>query len=125
MNRCPNVKTLNELKLDCEPGLIRAIWKAKHHAELCRIYPDAEELARSFHRSPPLRLLKRAAIDCAGGYFGVEYLGQCRRTGQHVYYCNAGDTYAPTLCFKGNNLFVSTMGDLIETGKVRELENQY
>lgn len=46
--------------------------------------------------------------------FGVEYLGQHKRTLQHIFYCNAGDTYAPTVLFSDSRLYVGCWGDLLD-----------
>lgn len=118
--RAPSVKTLAELKLDCEPQLIRAIWKAESRAELYRVYPQAEPIDRAHYNAPSLRELKRQCIDCAAGYHGVEYLGWHRRKGQHVYYANAGDGYVATLLFAGNLLSVGCWADLVERGYIAE-----
>jgi hypothetical protein len=50
---------------------------------------------------------------------GIEYLGLHRRTGEGVYYCNAGDIYAETVLFIGARLMVGCIGDMVERGAVR------
>ena len=121
-NACASLAKLAELKLDCDAELIRAIWKAKNRADLEAIYPPAADIDRGFFRPYRLRELKREVLNKAGGFFGVEYLGTLKRSGEPVYYANAGDCYAGTLIFTGPRLTVGTVGDLIERGTVREGE---
>jgi len=107
----PSEKTIErDLKLDCSGADIRAIWKARNAAELFTIFPPVKDHARRLPISAGLATLKRMAIDTAGGFHGVEYLGLCKRSGQSVYYCNAGDTYATTFIFKGKRLTVGCWG---------------
>ena len=56
----------------------------------------------------------RAAIDAILRTHGVEYLGQHKRTGEHIYYCNAGDTYDITVIFAGLSARVACWGDIVE-----------
>lgn len=120
MNTCASIAILESVKLGCDAALIRAIWKAESRADLETIYPPAFEMGRAYYSPPKLRHLKREAINHAAGFYGVEYIGRNRRTGEPVYYCNAGDTYAGTLCFMGGRLFVSTVGDIVESGRIQE-----
>ena len=120
MNRCASLASLAELKLECDAGLIRAIWKAKNRADLEAIYPPAADIDRGFFNPLRLRQLKREAANKAGGFYGVEYLGTLKRSGEPVYYLNAGDLYTGTLIFTGSRLTVGTVGDLAERGTVRE-----
>lgn len=122
MNTCASLASLAGLKLEGDAELIRAIWKAKNRADLEAIYPPAADIDRGFFNPLRLRPLKREAINKAGGFFGVEYLGTRNRSGEPVYYLNAGDCYAGTLIFTGSRLTVGTVGDLIERGTVREGE---
>ena len=116
---CASVKTLETIKLDCDAELIRAIWKAKNSDELKGLYPPSQTLAKNM--SVNFRLLpqlKRACVDHAAGFHGVEYLGVCKRTYYNVHYCNAGDPYAGTIVFIGKRLIVTTWGDMVERGQV-------
>lgn len=123
-NRAPAVSSADwqDVKTEIAPEDIRAAWKASTRAELEGI--DARALARvgglfrSYYREPSWRAFKREFINTAAGFHGVEYLGVDRRTGEHVYYCNAGDVYAATLCFSGGRLFIACIGDLVEYGRV-------
>lgn len=118
MNICASAKALSGLNLDCDAVLIRRIWKAESRAAVEAAYPEAADIDRGFYNPLNLRELKRAAIDKAGGFCGVEYLGRDRRTGDSVYYCNAGDSYTPTICFIGRRLVVADMAYWVESGRV-------
>lgn len=63
---------------------------------------------------------KANKIDAILRTYGVEFLGQHRRTGAGVYYCNAGDTYATTVLFIGPRLVVGCWGDLVERNAVHD-----
>lgn len=104
------------IRLDCEPELIRAIWKARNRDELAAVYPAAVyPAAFDFERlEPVLHVAKREAVTHAAGFHGVEYLGWHKRNGSHVYYANAGDPYAPALIFQGRRLSVGCWADLVE-----------
>lgn len=115
----PSEKTIDrDLKLDCTGADIRAIWKARTTAELFKKYPPIQDHARRMHLNAGPITLKRLAVNMAGNFYGVEYIGRCKRSGQSVYYCNAGDAYAATLIFKGKRLTVGCWGDLIESGAI-------
>lgn len=64
--------------------------------------------------------LRQAAINVIMGGHGVEHLGQRKGNREHVYYVNAGDTYATTILFDGLHLRVGDIGTLIERGLIRE-----
>ena len=74
---------------------------------------DAQEIRRIW-KTVTNRGEARENIDKILRTYGVEYLGQHKRSGEHVYYCNAGDTYAGTILFKGLRMFVGYWGDLVE-----------
>ena len=118
-NVCASLASLAAAKLECEPELIRAIWKAGSLEELESLYPPAADIDNQNFGRSPLRALKRAAVDHAAGFYGVEYLGRDRRTGDSVYYCNAGDSYATTLCFIGARLVVCDWAHWVESGRVK------
>lgn len=131
--RAPSVASLSSqnIRLDCDPETVRAVWRATTNTELrlaciaaCDndldkgddLYHDTR-IERgaivSFHAH------KRILINRLAGFHGVEYLGLNRKTGKCVRYCNAGDTYAPTLVFHGRTLSVGTWGDLVERRTVQ------
>ncbi|MNN02553.1 hypothetical protein D3C81_1152170 [compost metagenome] len=142
----PRVDNLahSNIRLDCEPATVRALWKAvtKQNcldvlaAHFARSMPpgatshtDQAEAFFETHlwengkmRSMPAH--KRAMLNTLAGFDGVETLGLHTRAWKDVYYCNAGDTYVPTLCFMGRRLFVSSWGDLIESRRVRPYNQQ-
>lgn len=100
MRKCASVKTLMTLK------------------DVTR--EDAEAIRKTW-RTIGIRRDARAAIDKILQTYGVEYLGQHKRTGEHIYYCNSGDTYAPTIMFSGLRMFVSCWGDLVEKNLIHEV----
>ena len=98
--RLPSVKTLCELK-DVTPEIARQM--------------------RAVMAGPKKvdGLTRMQRLDALYGSCGVEYIpcgkGACSPA---FYYCNAGDTYAPTIVkFAGTNTFrVTTWGDIVERG---------
>lgn len=131
--RAPSVASLahSNIRLDCSPDVVRAIWRAETNAELrlaCIAACDndlgnGDDLYHDTRVSSagllPFHAHKRVLINRLAGFHGVEYLGRNRKTGQCVRYCNAGDTYAPTLVFHGRTLYVSSWGDLVERRTVQ------
>ena len=133
----PSVETLSHrnIRLDCDPQLVRDVWRAKSRDTLKHVLATAlkEEGAEAFDKAeaaavqagiyprtePNLLQIKRQLLNNLAGFHGVEYLGTHRRSGRHVSYCNAGDTYAPTLVFTGRRLTCAAWGDLVETKAVR------
>lgn len=128
MATCPSVARLMELKdVDEEKAkLIRKIWKTFGAPDTERLLEDYAELKkvkewhdRCYYKPRP-REVRRRAVDAVFGTCGVEVIGRRNKgTFQNVvvYYCNAGDTYAPTLCFVYDRMFISTLGDEVESGK--------
>lgn len=118
--RASSVKVLCEIKDVTEETakLIRAVWKALDADELIEVLEDTgnKELADRISHHQLLSHFKRDTIDQLLGTYGIEYLGRNRRTRDSVYYCNAGETYATTILFHGDNLIVTTMGDYVEAG---------
>lgn len=82
---------------------------------------DAEKI-RTIWRTIGNRKFAREQIDNVLRTHGVEYLGQHRRSGNHVYYCNAGDTYSSTVIFAGLRMYVGCWGYLIEQNLVKPAE---
>jgi len=106
---------------------IREVWRA-YPADLDGILdglpvPNTRAWVRQCFSRPGPRAIKRAACDELAGGYGVEYLGSYRRTGNAVYYSNAGDTYTATLVFIGHRLVVTDWGSLIESDAVRVKED--
>ena len=119
MNICASIKNLKSLKLECDPKLIRTIWKTDSMDLIESMAPRTAKESNRMYRPFRPRTFRREAINEIAGFHGVEYLGKNKRTGEAIYYLNAGDSYAPTIIFQGARLFVSTVGDLIEGGRVR------
>lgn len=132
MNISPSLKTLahENIRLDCDPRTVREIWKARaadlpgvaHKHGLLQAYDDIVKRGRGYYRNYSTREIKRELINHAAGFHGVEYLGRNRRTGERMYYCNAGDPYAATLVFHGHVLLVSCWAHFVENNIVRTEE---
>lgn len=82
--------------------------------------PRTYQWTRDCYSPPGVRCIRRLAVDEIIGTHGVEYLGEHCRTGHAVYYCNAGDTYAATVLFRGASMRVGCWGDLVERRAIRE-----
>jgi len=103
MRRAASVASLLQIKDVTRDGAveIRRLW---HGLRPDYWYPTGSEQV----------LYVKRRIDQILETHGVEYLGKHKRTGLHVYYCNAGDTYATTVIFHGDNLTAGCWGDLVE-----------
>lgn len=100
-NTSVNATKFEDLRLLVDGATLKAIWA------------DTEMLERD----------KMELINQLGEYHGVEFLGNMKRDNAPVYYCNAGDTYAATIVFIGTRMTVTTWGDLVEGGHVKEFNN--
>ena len=128
--RAPSSQNLqSRLGLTSEQAkLVRALAHAANDGEVLAALvegsvPKTAEYVRRMHSSPYDSHMWRVtvalhAMDVVVGTFGVEPLGP---TSGPSYappyeYLNAGDTYATTLVYrrKTDNLFISTMGDIVE-----------
>ena len=120
--RCASVESLTAIHgVDEQTAkLVRAVWRAESRDEIIAACPESADYGRDFYTRPTLRECKRDAIDRLIGTYGVEYLGVSRKTGEDVYYCNAGDGYAATVIFSGSTLRVGCWADMVERGSVRE-----
>lgn len=101
--------------------------KAASIARLMLIKGVSKEQAaaiRKIWHSVASREEAREAIDSilqtAGATYGVEYLGWNRKAGEHVYYCNSGDSYRTTVLFQGLTLYVGNWAYLVETGAIKD-----
>lgn len=83
---------------------------------------DAKEI-RHIWRTVTNRREARDAINNVLRTHGVEYLGVHRRTADHVYYCNTGETYATTVIFSGLRMRVACWGDMVEKNLIKEPES--
>lgn len=117
---CATVKRLMEIKdvTEADALLIRKVWNTVGVTALREFLarPAINDKGR-FNRAleePGSVNIKQAAVDVILGTHGVEYLGKRKGNRNHVYYCNAGDTYATTVLFDGEHLRVGTWGDLVE-----------
>lgn len=73
---------------------------------------------RHIWKTTKSRSTARAEIDKVLRTYGVEYLGQHRRTGRDIYYCNTGESYATTVVFVGPSLYVCCWADYVEKNLV-------
>ena len=129
MNRAPSLKALlaafpsvHEDRLQ----IIRQLWRGPRRGEyplsLSVYAPQTMKWVDSCFHPPHTRDVHRRAIDELLETHGIEHLGRHRRSGEHVYYCNSGDTYATTLIFHGSNMYIGCWGDLVERNQIREAE---
>jgi hypothetical protein len=106
-------------------SLARKAWRCEP-AELAALVLKHAPRTHAWMRfclNPPSRMqVRRRACDELIDNHGVEFLGEHRRTGAGVYYSNAGDTYAATLIFHGNNAYLGCWGDIVERNAVKERE---
>lgn len=98
---------------------------AKALCQLKDVTPELAEEIRHAWRTIPNRREAREAVDCLFRSSGVEYLGVHKRSHFDVYYCNAGDAYAPTILFIGLRMVVGTWADLVERRAVHENAHAY
>ena len=106
---CASVKSLADVKLDCEPELIRKAWACESSKELREMSPGtAAHIGRA-----SVNELRRYVISDLAGFNDVVRLGRHKRTGLDVFMCEVGDVYAPTIAFVGRRLMVTTQGDLV------------
>lgn len=129
MNRAPSLTAL----LAAFPSvgienlrLIRTVWHTVDRAGVRLLAdahaPNTREWVRSCFHEPHSEEVQRRIVDELLDTYGVEYLGTHKRSGESVYYCNSGDTYAATLIFHGSNMYIGCWGDLVEGNKIREAE---
>jgi IS4 transposase len=99
MRTCASVKSLTSIKdvTEDDAKQIRKIWQTVN--------------SRSEARSQIDKVLRT---------FGVEYLGQHKRNGEHIYYCNTGESYASTVIFSGLHMRVGCWADLVEKNLIKE-----
>lgn len=120
MKTAPSINRLcRELQFTREQAeLVRHIWKDAKRAELIH---TAEKIGIELHHGyiENLDFLRMLIIDRIGEFYGVEHLGEHKRTGYDVEYCNAGDTYNATIIFHGNAMQVNCYGDLVERDLIR------
>lgn len=121
--RASSVSNLTDIKdvTEADAALIRALWKAESWEQLVAIYPEAEAV-RTYQRATGLRQIKRYCVDKILNTCGIEHLGYDTRANRHVYYCNAGDAYATTVCFVGDSLVATCWSYYVERGTIKQPE---
>ena len=119
-----SIKALTQIKdVDAaQAKRIRAIWHAVRMDDLLALYPNrrAEIIDRLNVPGVKYRQVSRVLVEEKLGTCGLEYLGQHKRTGKHIYYCNTGDTYAATILFVEGRMYVGCWGDLVEKNLINE-----
>lgn len=117
MNKAASVKALLQIKdvTTDDAKLIRKVWKMDSEQLRAMNFPGIRECDIWRWKD---RELKRYLVDSILNTCGVEYLGYHKRNHEHVYYCNAGDTYSCTVLFIGSRLVVGCWGDLVERGLI-------
>lgn len=100
--------------------LHRTAASVKKLQEIKDVTPELARYLREIWHTYPNRRTARESIDKLLNTCGVEYLGRHRRSNEHVYYCNAGDTYSTTVLFIGTRMIVGCWGDLVENNTVRD-----
>lgn len=121
MNTAASVKALLQIKdvTTEDAKLIRKVWKMDSEKLRELEFPGIHEHEVYKWKN---RELKRYLVDSILNTYGVEYLGYHKRNKEHVYYCNAGDTYSVTVLFIGSRLVVGCWGDLVERGLIEGVQ---
>ncbi len=99
---------------------IRAIWKADSYEGLYNIEPGLTQLYNMSRFHATHDEIKRLIINNMLNAHGIKLLGVYKTSGEVVEYCNAGDTYIPTIIFIGNRLIVGCWGDMVERNQIEE-----
>lgn len=115
MKTAPSIKSLMEIKdltID-DAKLIRHVWRDAKKSELLFL---AEKYGIKLHHGyvECYEYLRQLIIDKIGNFYGLEYLGVHKRSGNEIAYCNAGDAYAATIVFNGLAMRVNCWGDYVE-----------
>jgi hypothetical protein len=102
----PSVKTIMQCGCDkATAKTVRFLFTATRE-ELNQYEAGAARTAECYNR-PSLTDLRLTVIDAALGTHGVE-------GDNNMEYCNAGDTYATTICHYAGRFVVSSWGDIVE-----------
>ena len=123
---CATIASLMQIKdvTEDDARLIRKIWPMSISEMRAYLARPAVNLEGRFdyvlETCKGSTNLVEGAVDRILRTHGVEYLGQRKRNRNHVYYCNAGDTYATTVLFDGDRLTVGCIGDLVEKNLISE-----
>ncbi len=117
MKTAPNtVKMYQELG-QYDHDFIRLMWKSFRRPQIIEYLEDIAKIR--LHSTADLNYCRKLCINHLLEMHGVEYLGK-NKLGQNVDYLNSGDCYVPTLFFVGDRMFISTVGDLVERGYIKE-----
>jgi len=99
---------------------MRTAASIKSLTQIKDVTPELAKQIRDLWLNTQRRFDSRGAIDSLLGTFGVEYLGVHKRSGNHIYYCNAGDGYTSTVMFAGGRMYVGCWADIVERNLVHD-----
>jgi hypothetical protein len=101
----------------------RRVASTKQLQQIKDVTPEIAEAVRNIWKTVSKRDEAREEVNKLIETHGVEFLGVHRRTGDDVYYCNAGDSYATTILFRGLSLIVGCTADLVESRLIKEAQS--
>jgi hypothetical protein len=105
----PSVKAI--MQTGCSKAtasVVKRVFTA-NRTELLDDFEAARRRTAECYNRPGLTDLRMTVIDDLLETHGVE-------GDENIEYCNAGDTYAPTICYYQGRFVVSSWGDIIERG---------
>lgn len=121
--RLPSIERMQSvLSIDLETAKrIRKIMEASNLEKVCELSENARRWVSACYRAPGLSITKMYAIDEVLETHGIEYQGKGSNQKSPAFdYCNAGDTYAPTVLLiwgtNGPRFAVGCWGDIVEKG---------
>lgn len=143
--KAPSLSALshNNIRLDCTPETLRRVWKADTKSEmlaaLIEHFDGDEGKADDFYTlrrmasfyedcAPPATLSSairtwRQIVNDLAGFYGVQEFGR-DRLGRTVWYCDAAESYAPTLVFVNRRMFVCCFADLVDSRAYRHFSQE-
>ena len=111
MNRLPSVKTLATIFGQNAKDARKILEYSRH--ELLVNNEDARKRLNECYHAPKTYDLRLTVLNTLGEFSGVE--GAETTDGEWLTYLNAGDTYAPTLCYWRGRYYVASLGGMIES----------
>jgi hypothetical protein len=118
MKQLPSIKSL--ATITDRPKDLRRLLEIHNSYDLAGLLPkcpSAEQWLRECHNKPSFHEIKMSMINEFLGTHGVEYIRAGRGTkSPAIEYCNAGDSYAPTILFVKGTYRVGDWGSIVERG---------
>lgn len=111
MNRLPSVKTLATIFGQNAKDARKILEYSRY--ELLAKNDAALQRERECYHAPKTYDLRLHALNAIGKFSGVE--GAETNDGEWLTYLNAGDTYAPTLCYWRGRYYVASLGAMVES----------